>query len=268
MLMETWKRIDEEISARSLPDIARAAAAERKAVGRKKDSEPLSAEMVLRSIHGDDNRAPVRDTTHFPASAVAQLIVTASDGQEFGATGSFIRPNVVLTAGHALFVPGTGSARGAVRKVVVVPGRNGTGPPPFGAAVATGDYIPDAWRLHALPDFDYGLIFVPPTNAVGPFQVAALPDNELRGLSVLISGYPVDKPIGTQWYDKRTIAAVSGGQVAYDIDTETGQSGSAVFAFHDGAATAVTVHRFGDPAANYGTRITPAVRNDIEAHLR
>lgn len=221
---------------------------------------------VFRVVHGNDDRQPVTDTTRFPASAIAHLIVTTADGQVFGATGTFIRPRVLVTAGHALHVPGSGTASGPVQRVVVVPGRNGA-TVPFGADEAQRMWAHPHWSSYALRDFDCGLLLVSPLVGVGAFGVQALPDQQLQGLGVVISGYPIDKPVGTQWFDVRTIAAVSPGQVAYDIDTEVGQSGSPVFAFDGQQATMVAIHQFGDQAVNYGTRITTPLLAEIETQL-
>lgn len=252
--MTTWENKTIDAMSRALPDIAAA-------------REVATAGAGVMNVHLPDDRVQVPDASRFPGSAIAQLIVTARDGQEFGATGTFIRPHVLLTAAHVLFVPGQSAASGTVLNIVVVPGRNGPGPGPFGVTSASHLYAPALWQTHSLPDFDYGLIFVPPLPAAGAFELAALPDHRLQNLGVLISGYPVDKPLGTQWYDRRSIAAVSAGQVAYDIDTETGQSGSAVFHMDGADAVAVAIHRFGDSNVNHGTRITAAILADIQSRI-
>lgn len=238
--MINWRNMAENFVAREVRDIR------------------FAAERV----HGNDDRKQVLDTTRYPASAIAHLLVTTSDGQEFGATGTFIHPRVLLTAGHALHIPGGGSASGPVQRVVVAPGRNGASLP-FGADAAQNIWVHPHWRAHVLRDFDCGLVLVPALPSVGTFGIAALDDHELQGLEVLISGYPDDQSAGTQWRDLRTIAAVSPGQVAYDIDTEVGQSGSAVFSWKDQRATAVAIHQFGDEYVNYGTRITRSLLVEI-----
>lgn len=241
--MSDWKALEENLVEKELADVGTAGS---------------------RMVHGADDRQPVLDTTAYPASAIAQVIVTASDGETFSATATFIAPRLLLTAGHALHVPGGGPGGGNVQRVVVVPGRNGA-TTPFGADTAQAMWVHPHWQSHGLRDFDCGLLRVAPLASVGTFAVAALSDQQLQRLAVVISGYPSDKPTGTQWFDTRTIAAVSPGQLAYDIDTEVGQSGSPVFSFDGQRATVVGIHQFGDLTENYGTRITPPLLAAIQA---
>lgn len=225
-----------------------------------------AAAVAFAAAEISDDRQQVIDTTSFPASSIAQLVVTTADGQTLGAaTGVFIAETVVLTAAHAIFIPGFGPTAGRIQKMVVVPGRNGSSTP-FGAATTTSFYVPQVWQQYQLPDFDYALAFVP-RLAVQPFEPIALSDDDLRGLPVRITGYPIDKPVGTQWTDARNIADVSQGQLAYDINTVAGDSGASVAHHQDGRAFTVAIHRFEGDRANYGTRITPAVFADIRAHM-
>ncbi len=222
---------------------------------------------ILEEVIGPaDTRVQETNTTVFPASSVAQLVLTTRDGTITGATGTFITDRVLLTAAHAVFIPGSGTSSGRIREMVVIPGRNGA-QNPFGAVLAIDFYVPDLWQQHQLPDADYALVFVPPFMAARPYRPVAASDAELRGLGVRIAGYPLDKPAGTQWFDQRNIMAVTPGQVAYDVDTMRGQSGAAVAHLQNGGAFIVAVHRFGTQQANFGTRITNAILQDIQAHL-
>jgi V8-like Glu-specific endopeptidase len=220
--------------------------------------------MVAEVVHLPDNRQPVPDTTRYPASAVAQLIITAADGEIGYATGCFIRPHVLLTAAHAIYVP-SGSAKGRVQSMRVIPGRD-VEKQPFGESITSTFYAPAAWVDTQRPEFDYGLVFVNPFN-VGTFDPVVVSDQRMMNLSVLVSGYPVDRMAGKQLYDKSVISGITPTQVSYDIDTERGDSGANVFHFENGRAFSVAVHRFGDPTANFGTRITQAVLNDIMMHV-
>lgn len=231
------------------------------------DLPSMQLDAGVESIHGGDDRKQVLDTSTFPASAVAQLILTAHDGHTQGsATGTFITDRVILTAAHAIFVPGGGPTGGMIQSMLVVPGRNGSNTP-FGAAKTTNFYVPDMWLQHQLSDFDYALAFVPPAPQVGRFRPVVAPDDELGNLSVRIAGYPIDKEVGTQWFDARVIAGFSAGQVAYDIDTMRGQSGAAVAHLQDGQAFIVAIHRFESNKANFGTRITQSIFDDIRARV-
>jgi len=213
-----------------------------------------------------DSRMQVTNTGAFPASAVAQLVITTRDGTVTGATGTFITDTVLLTAAHAVFIPGAGSSSGRIQRMIVVPGRNGP-QEPFGAATARDFYVPDLWLQHQLPDADYSLVFVPTLAGVRPYRPVAAPDSQLQGLGVRVAGYPLDKPPGTQWVDQRNVVAVTRGQVAYDVDTMPGQSGSAVAHLQGDGAFIVAIHRFGTDRANYGTRITEEILQDIRGRV-
>ena len=88
---------------------------------------------------------------------------------------------------------------------------------------------------------------------------------QIRGAVGNISGYPGDKPSGTQWYDARKIDSVNPRKVFYDIDTAGGQSGSAVYRIVNGNRYAFAVHAYGGASANSGTRIVTPVFNNFVA---
>ena len=80
-----------------------------------------------------------------------------------------------------------------------------------------------------------------------------------------ISGYPGDKPAGTQWYHARRVTSVGPRKVYYDVDTYGGQSGSGVYRIVNGARYAIAVHAYGGASSNSGTRITSEVYNNLVA---
>jgi glutamyl endopeptidase len=217
--------------------------------------------VVPQVVHGNDDRQIVADTTRYPASAVAQLTVTASDGEIGFATGCFIRPHVLLTAAHAIHVP-SGPAAGRVREMLVIPGRDGDNRP-FGDTTTSNFYVPDGWVQTQLPQFDYGLVFVTPFANVGVFHPVVVSDAKMANLSVLISGYPRDRDPDRQLFARSVVQSFTSTEVSYDIDTEEGDSGTHVFHFENDAAFTVAIHRFGNTVLNFGTRITQAIINDI-----
>ncbi len=91
------------------------------------------------------------------------------------------------------------------------------------------------------------------------------PDAELLASVGNISGYPGDKPAGTQWYDARKIASVNVRKVYYDIDTFGGQSGSAVYRIINGGRFAIAIHAYGGATTNSGTRIVKPVFDNMVA---
>ena len=84
--------------------------------------------------------------------------------------------------------------------------------------------------------YDYGAIILPTDlgSTTGWFGFGVYADATLTSSVGNISGYPGDKPSGTQWYAARTIASVKARKVFYDIDTAGGQCGSAVYRIVNG----------------------------------
>ncbi len=126
------------------------------------------------------------------------------------------------------------------------------------------------WTDHGDENFDYGAIIlpVPLGETVGVFGIAAYPDNELTDAVVNVSGYPGDKPSGTQWYDSRKVASVNSWKVYYDIDTAGGQSGAPVFRVDGGGKRiGVAVHAYGGSSTNSGTRITGDVLTTMKSWM-
>jgi glutamyl endopeptidase len=102
-------------------------------------------------------------------------------------------------------------------------------------------------------------------NTVGWFGFGVYSDADLLASTGNISGYPGDKPAGTQWYASRRIASVNSRKVYYDIDTAGGQSGSAVYRIINGGRYGIAIHAYGGATTNSGTRIITAVYNNMVA---
>ena len=170
--------------------------------------------------------------------------------------------------GHVVCIKGSGvpGRDGWVRRIVVIPGRNGAAAP-YGSATSTSFRSVTGWTVSGNQEFDYGAIVLPTPlgNATGWYGYGNYPDAQLIGQTANISGYPGDKPSGTQWYDARRITAVGPRKVYYDTDTMGGQSGSAVYRIVNGGRFAVAVHAYGGSTANSGTRINAEVFNNITA---
>ena len=153
-----------------------------------------------------------------------------------------------------------------VKKIQVMPGRNG-GSLPYGSVTSTTFRSVTGWTTNGDENHDYGAIILPTQlgNTVGSFGFGVYSDADLTASTGNISGYPGDKPSGTQWYDSRKIASVNSRKVYYDIDTAGGQSGSAVYRVINGNRFAVAIHAYGGASTNSGTRIITAVYNNMVA---
>ncbi|GGY97625.1 hypothetical protein GCM10010300_47050 [Streptomyces olivaceoviridis] len=121
----------------------------------------------------------------------ASLLITAANGDRYLATAWFIGPHTLPTAGHMMF--NFRSVRG--------------------------------WTGSGDENYDYGAVLIPTElgSATTWFGFGAWPDADLLKTPGNTSGYPGDKPPGTQWYDARGISSVNPLKVYYDIDTAGGR---------------------------------------------
>lgn len=220
------------------------------------------------TVHGPDDRVQITNTTVYPWRAHASLLITAADNSQWIGTGWFIGPHTLMTAGHVVFIKNSGvpGRDGWVRSIRVMPGRNGAALP-FGSVTSGSFRSVTGWTTSGDENYDYGAIIIPTNlgNTVGWFGFGVWPDADLLASTGNISGYPGDKPAGTQWYDARRIASVNSRKVYYDIDTAGGQSGSAVYRIINGARYGIAVHAYGGASTNSGTRIVTPVYNNMVA---
>jgi glutamyl endopeptidase len=223
---------------------------------------------VPETVHGPDDRIKISNTAVYPWRAHASLLITAADNSMWIGTGWFIGPHTLMTAGHVVHIKNSGVAGrdGWVKKIQVMPGRNGSSLP-YGSVTSTVFRSTTGWTGSGDENYDYGAIIIPTQlgNTVGWFGFGVYSDADLLAASGNISGYPGDKPAGTQWYDFRRIASVNSRKVYYDIDTAGGQSGSAVYRIIGGGRYGIAIHAYGGATTNSGTRIVTPVFNNMVA---
>jgi V8-like Glu-specific endopeptidase len=225
---------------------------------------PAKAETV----HGTDNRVKITTNSIYPWRAHASLLITAADGSQWIGTGWFIGPHTLMTAGHVVYITNSGVAGrdGWVRSIDVMPGRNGSSLP-YGKVTSKNFRTVTGWANSGDENFDYGAIIIPTNlgNTTGWFGFGVFSDADLKASVGNISGYPGDKPAGTQWYDAHRIDSVNARKVYYDIDTMGGQSGSAVYRIMGGDRFGIAIHAYGGASTNSGTRIVTPVFNNMVA---
>ena len=223
---------------------------------------------ITETVHGYDNRVQITNTNIYPWRANASLLITAADNSMWIGTGWFIGSHTLMTAGHVVCIKNSGvpGRDGWVKKIQVMPGRNGTSLP-YGSVTSTNFHSVTGWTINGSELYDYGAIILPINlgNTVGWFGFGVYSDAALVNTIGNISGYPGDKPDGTQWYDNHKIASVGTRKVYYDIDTAGGQSGSAVYRIINGSRFAIAIHAYGGATTNSGTRITTPVYNNMKA---
>jgi len=221
-----------------------------------------------RTVHGADNRVRITTTGIYPWRVHASLLITAADNSQWIGTGWFIGPHTLMTAGHVVHIKNSGvpGRDGWVKKIQVMPGRNGASLP-YGSVTSMDFRSVTGWTGSGDENYDYGAIILPNQlgNTTGWLGFGVYSNADLVAAVGNISGYPGDKPSGTQWYDARKIASVNSRKVFYDIDTFGGQSGSAVYRIINGARYAVAVHAYGGAVTNSGTRIVTPVFNNMVA---
>jgi V8-like Glu-specific endopeptidase len=222
------------------------------------------------TVHGPDNRVRINNTSVYPWRANASLLITAADGSQWIGTGWFIGPHTLMTAGHVVNIRGSGvpGRDGWVRRIQVMPGRNGA-TLPYGSVTSSSFRSVVGWTSSASGDenYDYGAIILPNNlgNTTGWFGFGVYADADLKKSTGNIAGYPGDKPAGQLWYDARRIDSVNSRKVYYDIDTAGGQSGSAVYRIVNGQRYAFAIHAYGGATTNSGTRIITPVYNNMVA---
>ena len=224
--------------------------------------------QISEIVHGSDDRVQITNTAVYPWSAHASLLITAADNSTWIGTGWFIGPHTLMTAGHCVYIRNSGVAGrdGWVKRIDVMPGRNGN-TRPFGAVASTSFRSVIGWTLSGDERYDYGAIILtePLGNTVGWFGFEAYDAAALVSAEANISGYPGDKPVGTQWYDVRQISAVDDRKIYYDIDSAGGQSGSAVYRIIAGLRYGVAIHTYGGATTNSGTRLVAPVYSNMVA---
>lgn len=220
------------------------------------------------SVFSPDDRVQVTNTSVYAWRVHCSLRITARDGSQWIGTGWFCGPHTLVTAGHCVFIKNSGvpGRDGWVRSITVIPGRNGTNEP-YGSAVSSTFRSVTGWTNDANHEFDYGAILLSTNlgDRTGWLGFGNYSDATLRSSVANITGYPGDKPAGTQWFHARQVTAVGPRKVFYDVDTAGGQSGSAVYRLVNGARFAVAIHAYGGATSNSGTRINADVFNNLVA---
>src|SRR5262249_50618952 len=141
-------------------------------------------------------------------------------------TGWLAAPNLVVTAGHCVFMHNQG---GWATGVEIRPARN-------------GDYLPyeftstlalsvAGWVNDKQPASDYGAFVLSNHDAAttpGYYGYAVLPDSQISNELINVVGYPVDKERGTMWGHARVLSSATTDELIYLNDTYGGMSGSPV----------------------------------------
>jgi V8-like Glu-specific endopeptidase len=203
-----------------------------------------------------DGRRRITDTTRFPFHAICHLERIFDDGARSGATGFLVAPRIVLTAAHCLMSP----ARRLVgrnpvpRTIRVFPGRSSEAQ--RNALPVASFYVPRQYKTRIDRRFDYGLIRlarpVPAEHGAMPIAAPSTPQlREIRQRHLLhISGYPGDKPRGSQWHHSERLDGKTDAQLLYSVDTCPGHSGAPIWIenWNGRPVSVIGIHTAGPPA--------------------
>ena len=230
--------------------------------------EIIPSDVTISSIIGVDDRVQVTDTAEYPWRAIAYLELYGELGSLGSCTGTFIGPDVVLTAAHCLYDYDSSSW---TEHIAVVPGKNGAYEP-YGYELGLQWLVPTGWTTSGDPLYDWGIVGMADSamgNTVGWFTIANLTTSTLArpDFTPAIVGYPGDKPDGTMWFGAKTsFLSVGPDELTYEIDTTPGQSGSAIFSANTSAwflGYIVGIHAYSTPVANSGQRIDADIMNAL-----
>lgn len=207
-----------------------------------------SGDEASRQVFGNDDRIQIANTKVYPFSAIGYLESKNSKGEYSSCSATLIGPSTVLTAAHCLY---NHDAGGWMDNFFFVPGLNGAtaNDAPFGGYEYADAYVVQGFidnyqgYYGSVLPWDLGIITL--KQPVGQ-NLGWLGYNHYANLgdfTANIVGYPGDKPGGTMWRSTCNVLAENVGEdyLQYDCDTFPGSSGSAVYAYDEGAKARVVV---------------------------
>ncbi|SFS35450.1 trypsin-like serine peptidase [Marininema halotolerans] len=209
----------------------------------------------VKSIIGTDSRVRVTPASSYPYRAIAHI---SSDIG--GCTGWFINQNTIVTAGHCVYNTSTNKW---ATWATITPGKDGSSAP-YGTASAVSFHSVVGWVTNEDTNYDYGAIKINSNigSTTGWFGLL-WQSASLTGTAETISGYPGDKPYGTQWRHSDQIRQTYARKLHYANDTYGGQSGSPVYKSDYHSIAIHTNGVYGGNPYNRGTRITEDVFNNL-----
>ncbi len=216
--------------------------------------EELRQENVLAQIVPNrDGRERIGNTTTWPNSFHAQLSINFN-GRTYGGSGAMVGPHHLLTCGHNVYDT---KAKAWANEITVYPALN-EAQAPFGFAKAIKAYTFSNWTERGERQYDIALLILDKSigKETGWGGLLSEEDQDLSKEEVNIYGYPGDKGFKQMWGMKHNIHKLEPEEFQYLIDTNGGQSGSAIWIFNHGTPKILGVHTLGSNFGNFGVRLS------------
>ncbi len=221
-------------------------------------------------VFGLDDRTPVANSGARPNDGIAYIQGVFPDGQAYSATGFFIDPIHLVTAGHVVYDQADG---GWTAGLTVTPGKNGAtqaGP----TLAVTRFAIDPAWASVQDEGYDYAVLtvanpagFTPTTFSLYATGAAS----SYAGMAATTAGYPGEKGDGQEQYtvSGQIDSADSTELYSTHLDISPGDSGSPVYRTDPvtGRPEALGVVAWASTETDGYTRLTPDAVGQIAQYV-
>lgn len=242
-----------------------------------------------------DNRVQEISTLRYPFNTLCHLGRDFGFGIRWGCSGALYRPRRLVTAAHCLY---SLKLERAPKQIVVAPGRADRDQFPYGQRPAFAAYVPRRFITATSPAErranDYGLILlqrgfpgIQRYMSLRSFSRTELQQLQHRKAKLTVSGYPADRPVGTQWRHSEVLRRFTPTRLLYTTDTCPGHSGSPVWVRYGGRLVILAIHTSGildergrshgctkgtvmapSGSLNSGVRLTPAILANLREPTR
>lgn len=219
-----------------------------------------STRSVVGGNGSGDQRREITNVNAYPYCAVAYLEITYADNATGSASGAFVGPTTILTAGHVVYDQDHGWAR----SITVHPGGLDSN---FSSSTTSSVSSVNGWVNDANLEYDYGVITISSSLGTGNFGTRSLTTSNLSGADIYNYGYPGDKDDGTLWYCVGDVGTVYTRRFLHSADTYYGNSGGPVVK-QDDYTYIVGIHSSqNDSNYNAATRVTSSVVSFVQDYL-
>lgn len=181
-------------------------------------------------------------------------------------TGFLVGGSYLLTAGHCVHPGGTGSNKDFFPYFDVFPAYAGSLEPGGLRCFNENAWTHVSWINSSSTQHDWGLIKMSCNagDVYGTFGLAVndVPWSYYDGDSIMVLGYPGDKPQGTLWYDNDFVTWGYPMILRHTADTAAGQSGAPIL---KGPTAAAGIHAYGVGIFpdNFGMRIDQSLHDVV-----